>query len=342
MQALVDLGLPVGAALLALIVWTFGRALSRREIGPLECGLAAGLLAAGLQNLVDFSFEMGGVALPSLAALALLCRSSEAEEATGSANGWRLPRWALLGMGSASLALGLFALPAPARGWREETNAFAKEAPKLPAPEADAAAEAVLVRHPTSFVVALALADRHIADRQPAHALHWLNRAMYFRPTLAAPHLAAEEALAGLGRKEQALLEARLFFETSHGATEGLALASRLFPKLGDLERTVPETASGRLALSVFLQGRGRVADAATAARAGIALDANDPALRRQLASLLLSQQKPLDAEGEARKALELAPEGAIPYHPFGGAGRERRHQVCPGGAARGAAPPAR
>jgi tetratricopeptide (TPR) repeat protein len=311
LQAFADFGIPVGVALLALILATFGRAILRKEIGPLECGLAAGLLAVGLQNLVDFSLELGGVALPAVVALALLCRVPEGEAAEAGGAGWRLPRWATVAIASGSLALGLGALPASARDWRSETNAFALASAKLKAAELEPQGIAILERHPASFVVPLALADRYVAKRQPAHALHWLNRAMYFKPTLAAPHLAATAALAQLGRKDQALLEARLYFEASHGANEALSTLLPLYPKLEDLEGAVPVSAAGLLALSEFLQSRGGVEGAAAATRAGIALDARDPVLHRQLAALLLIQQKPIDAEVEARTSLALAPEAA-------------------------------
>ena len=289
----------------------------RRDLGPLECGLATGLLAVGLQNLVDFSFEIGGVALPSLVALALISRSPQAEApGTGPAvqAGWRFPPWLMLSAGAASLALGLFTLPSSAQDWRTETNAFALASAKLPAAEVEPRGAAILGRHPASFVVPLALADRYLADRQPAHALHWLNRAMYFKPTLAAPHLAAAAALAKLGHKDQALLEARLYFETSPGAVEGLVALAPLYPKLADLEQALPSNALGLRTLAFFLQSRGRLDDAVAAARAGIAVAPSDSSLHQQLAALLLLQQKPLDAEIEARKSLALAPEAPASY----------------------------
>jgi tetratricopeptide (TPR) repeat protein len=317
LQALADFGLPVGGALLALLVFTFGRALFRKDLGPLECGLATGLLAVGLQNLVDFSFEIGGVALPALVALALLSRSPQAEAAEtshGAHPGWRLPRWLMLSSAGASLALGLLTLSRSAEDWRSETNAFALASSKLAAAEVEPRGAAILGRHPASFVVPLALANRYLADRQPAHALHWLNRAMYFKPTLAAPHLAAAAALGELGHRDQALLEARLYFETAPGATEAVAALAPMYPKLADLEQAVPENALGLRTLANFFQSRGRLDDAVAAARAGIALAPSDPSLHQQLAALLLLRQKPLDAEVEARRSLALAPETPAAY----------------------------
>jgi predicted Zn-dependent protease len=318
LQALADLGLPVGAACLLLLLFTFGRAILRKDLGPLDCGLAAGLLAVGLQNLVDFSFELGGVALPALVALALLCRpgrtdeDDEAKEEKGA--GFRWPRWATAGLATASLAIGLAALPASARNWRRETDAFARESAQLPAAEAEARGAAILARHPASFVVPLALADRFVAARQPAHALHWLNRAMYFKPNLAEPHLAAAQALAQMGREDQALLEGRLFFEKSEGSVAGLAALAPRYPKLEQLLSAVPESGAGRLSLSYFLQGRGRTEDAAAAARAGLEAAPGDAALHRQLASLLLAEHEPLDAEIEALQSLKLAPTAPESY----------------------------
>ncbi|MHB8420073.1 MAG: O-antigen ligase family protein [Myxococcales bacterium] len=311
LQALADLGWLVGGALLLLLTWAFIQALLRPGLGPVEEGLAAGLLALGLQNLVDFSLELGGVALPALVALALLLRRTDGEAPPAIAS---LPRRLALAATAALLALGVCVFPLSLRDWRRDTDAFVAAAPHLSAAQAEAAASPVLERHPAAFVVPLALAERWLAEGKPAHALHWLNRALYFKPNAAAIHLVALGALADLGRKEQCLLEARLYFEASPGSLEGLTAVEGKYPRLSDLEAAVPKTADGLAGLAGFLASRHRPADALAAARDGAAADPGDPSIHLLLASLLLAQGDTATAGAEAARAAELAPDDPRVY----------------------------
>ncbi|HUB06383.1 MAG TPA: tetratricopeptide repeat protein [Myxococcales bacterium] len=305
LQAVAELGWPVGGALLLLLAWAFVRALSQPGTGPLEHGLAAGLLALGLQNLVDFSLELGGVALPALVALACLCRRpQDAPPATTRS----IPGWMAAGGALAALALGLLVFPRSLEGWRGETDAFVAAAPALTSAQAEKAALPLLERHPASFVVPLALAERFLAERRPGAALHWLNRALYFKPNVAAMHLVAEGALADLGRKAQCLLEARLYFEQT-GDYAGLVTAMRKYPSLEDLEQAVPGTGAALASLGAFLRNARRPADALAATRAGLALEPTSAAIHLQLASLLAAQRDLAGAVAEARRACALAPD---------------------------------
>ena len=313
LQALADWGLPVGGALVLLLAWAFSRALSRPGLGPLEYGLATGLLALGLQNLVDFSLELGGLALPAAVALALLCRRPP-EEDSPPARELAVPgRWAAAGA-AAALAIGAAAFPLSLRDWRSETDGFAAAAPKLSVAQAEAEALPVLERHPASFVVPLSLAERFLAVRKPAHALHWLNRALYFKPNVAAMHLVAEGALAELGLKAQCLLEARLYFEQSGGAFEGLAVARSKYASLADLEEAVPATGRGLSSLGSFLENLGRRDDALAATRAAIALAPEDSTIHRRLAALLLARGDTGAAVDEAERARACAPDDPESY----------------------------
>ena len=310
LQALADLGLPVGVALLLAILWAGAAPLRREELSPLECGLWAGLFSLGLQSLFDFSLELGGIALPAAVALALLARSTADPERPTLA----LPRSTLLGGLSLAAIVGLWAAGAHGHGWHAETDRFATEAPSLSVEAALRAARPILERHPASFVIPLALADRLLVAREPSRALGFLGRAMFLKPNVAAPHLAAAEALAELGHKPQALLEARLYFETSGGDGRALRELAARFPTVADLERAVPTTPEGQLALVDFLRSIGRAKEAIAIARSVETIDPGSAALHAKLAALLLETGALADAVAEDRLRLTLSPDEPSSY----------------------------
>ena len=305
LQAAVDLGVPLGAGLVAAVLLTFAGAL-RRKLDPLDCALAAGLLALALQNLVDFSLELPGVALPAAVALALLAAPPH-ERGPRSFSRLLSRRGAAVATAAGALlsAAGLLASP-PAHAWRAETDAFAAAAGALPGAKAAKIAEGVLARHPASFVVPLAVGRSFLAAGQPAAALHWLDRALYFKPNLADTHLLTARALDELGQTRQALLEARTYFTASGGGGAALALLAVRHP--GEIADAVARTAEGEDALAAFLADHGRLPEAVAAARVAVSLAMGQGEPHRVLA-LLLARAGDAGATAEAKQAVALAPE---------------------------------
>jgi tetratricopeptide (TPR) repeat protein len=313
LQPLVDLGAPMGALLLASLLVALALALRRDQRTSLDCAIWAGVFAVCLQNLVDFSLEFGGVALPLLAALALLLRTDPRAAETPR----RRSRAVVLIALALCLPLSVAALIHARHGWRGETDRFAAEVSRLP--DGDAAARAAtpyLRRHPASFVIPLAVAQRYLAERppRPVPALPWLNRAMYFKPRLAEPHLVTAEALADLDRKSQSLLEARLYYELSEGDTAALRRALRRFPAVTDLESAVPGTAPGLLTLSQLLGDQHRPADALQVAREAVVVDPESAAGHRRIGTLLLDAGVGPEGEAELRRAIAIEPSAPWAY----------------------------
>ncbi len=304
----VDLGLPMALLLLASLAASFAAGMRRARLSPTDCALAAGLFSLGLQGLADFSLELPGVALPAACALALLAVDPDAR-----------PRRRLTARSARALALAALAVSIPAalygrHDWRAETDEFARKTASLKAADAERAAVPLLARHPASFVVPFALAGRYLAERKPAHALDWLDRALFFDPALPEAHLIAEGALVDLGRREQALLEARLFAEADPGNDRALAALGPLRPTVAELERAVPDSAAGRLLLAHFLLRRGLPgAAAAEAGEAARRAPGDGPTQSDASAVALGAGYLPL-AAALARQAIAAAPRSPGPY----------------------------
>ncbi|MHB1843439.1 MAG: O-antigen ligase family protein [Deltaproteobacteria bacterium] len=305
-ELVVDLGVPMALALLLALAATFLRGFSREPLSALDCALAAGLFSLGIQSLADFSLELLGVSLPAAVALALF--AAEPETARRAS-----PRLAAALAGLA-LVVGVPAALYGGHGWKRETDDFVRRAGSLSATRALELARPLQDRHPASFVVPLALADRYLAEGKPAHALDWLNRALFLRPDLPAAHLVAEGALVELGRRDQALLEARLFAEATPESDLGLAALAPLRPTVPELERALPDTAAARLVLGRFLLGRGLRAAAAAEATQAAGLAAGDGATLAQCSSIALSAGQAELAATLAREAIQAAPKRAESY----------------------------
>jgi tetratricopeptide (TPR) repeat protein len=323
LQPLIDLGWLMGGLLLvsaSILWWKAVRPRLRRmansrdvERSPLIAGLAAGLASLFVQNQVDFSMEIPGVAVPAVVALGLL-----------SAEAYAARRSTRRGLHLQAGVIGAFALalaPAAAFGlwygrhdWRFEVDAFSKRAAVAPDfPSIVEEANPLLRRHPASFVVPLALASRALRELPPSRgaslAIHFTNRALDLKPSSPDGHLVAAQALAALGHKDQSLLETRLYFEASGGDDRGLREAMNRFPALEDLMKAVPATTEGLRGLNRRLQERDRWADALFVAEAWRSLAPQSEEAHRECGRALKVAGRTEEAERELRQAVALAAE---------------------------------
>lgn len=316
LQLAADVGVPLALAVLALLAVAWIRGVRRASTG-LEIGAAAALLALAIQNLVDFSLELWGVALPAAVALGALA----APQARGLERG--PPRVALSAAAVAAGALAVAALLwAAPRTAEVEGDRLLRLSRGAPLAAVLAEARDVLRRHPADWLPSL-VAARAIHERAPGRmreALAWVNRALLAAPTASRPHALAAAILASAGAGGQARLEARLalsgrrYNAVPDDVTE---LAARIARGLPELLEATPEDAAPRVALAHKLRALGRREEAMALARHEQArLDAGaeapgDPHLarvdsqaRRELPPLLAALS--LEA-GDARSALRWA-----------------------------------
>ena len=226
-------GVPVAVALflvLALALWKRLRAAEQ----PIVVGTCIAVLALSIQNLVDFSLEMAGIAVIAAALLgALLPASTESH--------WkptlRLPVFILVAF---TLILGAFGT----RGLGNDTQSIIDRLTR--AMQSDDETEFVsvlrrgLVLHPGEPAFAL-LAGTYSGLKGYTDAPRWLGVVMQEAPGWSAPHVVAAQWLLNKGQLDQALLEIREAEERQPGSAKTvLCEALTRFPTMERLERAAP------------------------------------------------------------------------------------------------------
>src|SRR5262249_49972331 len=196
LQAAADWGLPVVAFLLILAGRSLVAAWRRLRDRPGCVPALTGLVALALHDVVDFSTELPGVALPALALAATLFGRRRSDARDAAASSWTRA-WHLVGAAAVAAAVVAgAATPTPAPAPRVPAARVVVEGPRLAA------------SLPADSYLPPLVAERLARDGDPS-ALRWVNSAMYLNPRHPAPHALAAEILFRAGRRAQALLEYR-------------------------------------------------------------------------------------------------------------------------------------
>lgn len=204
-QAIADYGLVLGGLVLAglgALIWRAAARFRKTSSATTRAALI-GLGALAVHNLVDFSWEMSGVAVIAcaLAALALPGKRDLPVRAGGGL--------------AAGVALLVLCALLPSGRSAEADGAHLREAAEDRAVDTATfqrlAAQAYR-RHPFDSFIADVAAGRLIGERD-AHAFDWLNRALLVAPHDPLAHRLLAQALALAGARDQAALELRHAFE---------------------------------------------------------------------------------------------------------------------------------
>jgi len=227
-------GWPMALLLLGAIVNSLKKTLG--EARPATLGAACGLLALGIQNLVDLGLELVGVAVVSSTLLGAVTAQRKHRA--------RHPRRtrALLALP----AVGVLAVVVAGVAPREHT--YAGQVSRLrqalaggDRPGFDRNLRIALADHPQEPVFPL-LAGAECMAQRPGDAGRWLNRSMSLAPGWVEPHMQAAFWLAQLGRRDQAMLELRMAAGIDvERATEGLCRLVSERPVAGEILRAAPE-----------------------------------------------------------------------------------------------------
>jgi len=287
LQVPLDLGLPVGLALLGTLAWTWWRAARRPDLSRPEMGALAGLAAVGAHNFFDFSLELLGVALPFTAILALLAHEEPGRRISSAVS--RAVAAGTLGIAIAGMAFYL--------GHPTEQESGAVLAARSGSDAAWRAREAARW-HPADYLPHAAAGIRLVQEGRCSEAMPWLESAMRLGPMIAEPHRYAARCLAAAGRNALAKQEYRLAVVL--GDPYALPEAVRRYPALTELLEIAPDTAAGLTALGALLNGT-RPADAMVVWERAWREYGEVDMLHELAASTL--------AAGDAGRALELARE---------------------------------
>jgi O-antigen ligase len=309
LQAAVDWGIP-GAALFLFAVARCIRCSWGRVRSGGNAGAFVGVFVLCLHNLIDFSLELPGVALPALAASATLLPSRAGRFCQGAV-------FASLCTGLAALVVVLCAVAGVSDTGataREETRALYSEAKR--AELSVAQARAIFRRHPADYASAAYLAQAlyHQRDRR---ALAVANRALSLHPDQPRIHLMAARMLAASQNPTQSLLEYRFALRDRATMPAVLDELLRHFTRERDLLQALPqdEVLLGQLIAALEARHRYSLARAhlsdVISSRPGTS-EANFHATRLALRdddtmSALTTARRYYDLERDTRAALLLA-----------------------------------
>ncbi|MBK8010994.1 MAG: O-antigen ligase family protein [Deltaproteobacteria bacterium] len=208
-QLLAEWGLVLGGLALAglLLVLVLALLQLRRRRSTMQTAVFAGLLVVVLHNLVDFSLELPGVAIPFVALLAGLGHSFRPRDVLALSSPVR--RW---GVGAGWVAAsGVVLLSAFLSGDLDLDLARCAPSADGRSSVSRAEVEAIARRHPANgYLAARASYFAEISEPPDlAVALKWANRALLLAPTYADAHLAAGRLLVRMGHRSQGFVELR-------------------------------------------------------------------------------------------------------------------------------------
>ena len=227
LQVAIDVGI-VGLVAVAAALFVAGRWAAVSLPSPSERTRAAvvGLGALALHNLVDFSLEMGGVAVAACAVAALAFPSAGRPISRLAAGALALVAAALVAMA---------AMPRFATAAHDEQALAAAVDSGASREETEALARELFARHPADTYLAEVTAARLLALDAPG-VMDWLDRALLDGPRDAVAHRLTARALAARGLREQAATELHAALADADGtmALELCRDALALFPRVED------------------------------------------------------------------------------------------------------------
>ncbi len=256
LQAVVDWGFPVAAALIVLAGTGLFIAIRRLTPDPLSIGPLCALIGLAVQNMVDFSVELPGIGLPALALAGIVFAQKSSEPEPGR----RLIRTRAAFLLAPLLLAAPLALYLTMRTADRDGEDLARLARSATPARLLAAAQPMIRRHPADWFLQAVVAERLAAERHPA-TMEWLNRAIFLNPSHPAPHLIAAAVLASNNRGPQALLE----YRTAAGGLGQPWLwerVARRFSARAAFIAATPNNRASLLALSGWFESQKRDADA--------------------------------------------------------------------------------
>jgi len=235
LQAALDWGIPIAAALGVLFAMLAWKAARRWRAGPLEAGTLGGLLALALHNTLDFSLWLPGVVAPAVLGLALVLQGRMARRSS--------PRVALGRGAAAAVALGVVALAASPLGRAAYEDAADLAASARAGMLDVGSAQEAWQRHPADYVSAGYTAQALHARKDPRTPAV-VARALELNPRHPDLHLLAARLLLASQARGQALVEYRLALRHASDARVRTRIVDEIvhfFPDPADAVRGLPD-----------------------------------------------------------------------------------------------------
>lgn len=223
LQWVAEVGLPVSALLLVLVLIIGRRLVRASKHALLDQVLLVGVCGAALHDLFDFAMELNALPVAVVVVVGLVAAREDPGRELPRRNVHRAlfvaPAIVLI-LGGVGVALGLPTHVSAERRLSDQPTddqTFQREL------------RAALDRHPSDWVLYSIAASRTSIKGTPRESLAWVNRVLFLHPGGARAHVSAARALQRLGQSSQALLEFRVAWRLGDQTSfdEGLVLAAR-------------------------------------------------------------------------------------------------------------------
>lgn len=314
LEAVLDLGLILGPALLAAAVLSAAGVLLGGLLSPRWAGVSAGLCALALHDSADFALSVPGVAIPAAALLGVLAgRRAPAGAGTpgGDGTGARTGLLACILAAFAAVAVAAV-VAATGRDLRGEGERLAALCRAGPAGACVDAARDASGRHPLSAGVLLAGAAGNAAAGDLDSAEAWLVRAAERCPGCLNASLSLVDVRLARGRPADAAAACRDLLATRPDATEEVLAhveASGVSPAA--MAALLAGTGAPADRMAARLSDQGRLATAESYLKALIARDGESPERLWALGRLLIRAGRPRDADRVATELIGRFPESS-------------------------------
>ena len=327
-QYLVEWGLPLGGLALLGLVFVLGRAVLRPPIKAHNAAAVAAAFAVLLQNTVDFSLELLGLALPFIAVLAVVREAGAVgdRERVRKPSHPRLripgPAW-LAAIGGSIVVLSLLYPWASANELEAESDRFrlyAADRKYHPGLLDDA--RGAFARHPADYYLPF-LVGVHLYRAQHGSPITFWNEALRLRPCSSVTHFAVATYLArDPAHRAQAAGEYGLAVHCRPAILgQSAAAVAAITRTFADADEFVSLASADPVpiwdALGAAYEARGNAEAAAAADAALLQRDPKFPAAHFRRARAALNAELPDEAMAELRRC---GKEAALlaPYYLLG------------------------
>lgn len=299
LQALAELGLVAGMAVVAFVVWLWLWLARRATASPWIAAAASASAALLLQSFADFGLHHA----TGLVLIALLAAGTAEHSRPTARSSFAL-----------APALGALLVVGAVNAWpwhvdpAEELRATAAD-DSVPFDEVERQALALHARRPADYLPSLLVARR--AMEEPSGAVlawPWIGRGRQLHPQLGAGAYLEAEANARLGRKEAALDAYRTAGNLGFPA---MATVLDRFPDPHDIARAAPTRPEAAVDAARTLEQANRLDDAHALVLSALAFSPRAPALLESAARLARGDE----ALAHARRLRELQPESGRAWY---------------------------
>nr|MBP9089174.1 O-antigen ligase family protein [Kofleriaceae bacterium] len=260
LQAVVEWGILGAVAVGGCLIWLLVAMLQRWHRGPLAAGAIGAIAAIAAQNIVDFSLDLPGVALPTAALVATLSgiqlKNVSIQSQKNPAEAKRPSRMHQVARASVMVLLVLsgIVMQTPMSRSVAESHAL------LLSPTADfATVTQAVTAHPFDYLAYARAADLLRISRDP-RVSGFVRHALILHPTHSGLHLIAARLLLRSGHQDQAAVEYRLALKNSYKRRKILHEIASLMVDLDLAAQTIPTDLGQPEKITAMLEADGHSA----------------------------------------------------------------------------------